>query len=77
MFCRGHFYPGTGNVSEVGRGYGEGFTVNVPWAMGDMGDADYLAAFTHVFLPIAYEYRPELIVVSAGYDAAKGDPMGG
>ena len=45
--------------------------------MGDMGDADYIAAFTHVFIPIAYEFCPDLIVVSAGYDAARGDPMGG
>ena len=40
-------------------------------------DADYLAAFQHVFLPIAYEFSPDLIIVAAGYDAADGDPMGG
>lgn len=61
----------------MGKGAGEGFTINVPWAMGSMGDSDYMAAFTHVFLPIGYEYRPDLIIVSAGYDAAKDDPMGG
>ena len=40
-------------------------------------DADYLAAFQHLFLPIAYEFSPDLIIVAAGYDAADGDPMGG
>ena len=42
-----------------------------------VADADYLAAFHHVFLPIAYEFAPDLIIIAAGYDAAAGDPMGG
>ncbi|KAK9818191.1 hypothetical protein WJX72_008532 [[Myrmecia] bisecta] len=73
----GHFYPGTGAVDEVGVGDGEGYTVNVPWAMGGMGNGDYIAAFNHVILPIAYEFRPDIIIVSAGFDAAAGDPIGG
>ena len=75
--CRGHFFPGTGGPNEVGKGPGEGFTVNVPWPAGNMGDADYMAAFYHVILPILSEYAPDLIIVSAGFDAAKGDPLGG
>lgn len=75
--CRGHFYPGTGAVKEVGRGAGEGFTVNVPWPMGGMGNGDYMAAFGHVIIPIAHEYSPDLIIVSAGFDASAGDPIGG
>lgn len=45
--------------------------------MGASGAGDYLAAFSHVILPIAYEFAPDLIVVSAGFDAAAGDPIGG
>ena len=77
MCCRGHFYPGTGDANEVGYGPGTGYTVNVAWPRAGMTDGDYLAAFMHIVLPIAYEYRPSLIIVSAGYDAALGDPIGG
>lgn len=42
-----------------------------------MADVEYLAAFTQVVLPIAYEYNPELVIVSAGFDACVGDPLGG
>lgn len=77
MWCRGHFYPGTGAVHEVGKGAGEGFTVNIPWPMGGMGNGDYMAAFSHVIIPIAHEYSPDLIIISAGFDASAGDPIGG
>ena len=73
---RGSFYPGTGDVTEVGRADGRGYTVNVPWDAADMGNGDYLAAFHHVIVPIAYEFNPNLIIVSAGFDAADGDPIG-
>ena len=76
-YCRGHFYPGTGGVDEVGEGAGEGYSVNVPWPMGGMGNGDYMAAFNHVIMPIAYEYQPDLIIISAGFDASIGDPIGG
>jgi histone deacetylase 6 len=69
------FYPGTGAIEEIGGGAGRGFTVNVPWP-GGMGDAEYLAAFDRVLLPIAREFRPEVVLVSAGFDAAEGDPLG-
>jgi histone deacetylase 6 len=52
--CSGSFYPGTGAVGEVGTGAGAGYTVNVPWPCGGMRNGDYLAAFNHVVLPIAY-----------------------
>lgn len=52
--CSGSFYPGTGAAHEVGEGAGEGYSVNVPWPCGGMRNADYLAAFNHVVLPIAY-----------------------
>ena len=68
------FYPGTGNATEIGEGEGEGFTVNVPLTAHG-GDAVYRAAFEEVLLPIAEAYAPELVLVSAGFDAAVRDPL--
>jgi acetoin utilization deacetylase AcuC-like enzyme len=79
LFCSTHqypFYPGTGSESETGTGPGEGFTVNVPLPAG-CGDGDYAASFADVLLPIADAYRPELILVSAGFDAHRDDPLAG
>jgi len=73
----GHFYPGTGSARERGKGRGLGATLNVPWPRGGMGDADYLAALAHVVLPCCYEFNPDVVVVSAGFDACAGDPIGG
>lgn len=70
------YYPGTGGVREIGRGAARGRTVNVAWPAG-MGDAEYLAAFDRVLLPIARAFDPELVLVSCGFDAAAGDPLGG
>lgn len=75
--CRGFFFPGTGGPHEVGKGPGEGYSVNVPWPRGGMGNGDYLCVFQHLVLPIAYEFAPDIIIVSAGFDAAEGDPLGG
>jgi acetoin utilization deacetylase AcuC-like enzyme len=69
------FYPGTGAIEEIGGGAGRGFTVNVPLPAG-CGDAEYFAAFDRVLLPIAREFAPDLVLVSAGYDAADGDLLG-
>lgn len=69
-------YPGTGRESETGAGPGEGFTVNLPLP-GGCGDAEYAAAFEEVLLPIADHYRPELVLVSAGFDAHRDDPLAG
>ena len=51
--------------------------VNIPWAVDGVGDADYIYAFQKVVMPIAYEFKPQLVIVSAGFDAAAGDPLGG
>ena len=75
-FGRG-FYPGTGNVNEVGRGKGAGFNVNVAWRQGMMGNADYVCAFDSVIMPIAREFAPELVIISAGFDAAPAAKSGG
>jgi histone deacetylase 6 len=69
------FYPGTGATHEFGKGAGRGRTVNVAWPAG-MGDAEYLAAFDRVLAPIARVFEPELVLVSCGFDAAAGDPLG-
>jgi len=69
-------YPGSGHWSEVGRGEGEGFTVNVPLSPGK-SDGDFLAVFERLLVPIALAYAPEFILVSAGFDIASGDPLGG
>ncbi|BGO97405.1 Histone deacetylase clr3 [Rhodotorula toruloides ATCC 204091] len=72
------FYPGGdyGALESVGSGKGRGFSVNIPFMNEGMGDADYLYAFQNIVMPIAYEYAPDLVIVSAGYDAAKGDELG-
>jgi histone deacetylase 6 len=70
------FYPGTGAIREVGEGDARGHMVNVAWPAG-MGDAEYLAAFDRVLLPIARAFEPELVLVSCGFDAAEGDLLGG
>ncbi len=70
------FYPGTGAAGEVGEGDGRGFTVNVPMR-GGMGDGEIVTAFQRVLVPVADEYEPELVLVSAGFDAHRLDPLGG
>jgi acetoin utilization deacetylase AcuC-like enzyme len=67
-------YPGTGLPQETGSGPGAGFTVNVPLP-GGQGDADYLAVFEQILLPVALAYRPELVLVSAGFDIHRDDPL--
>jgi len=73
----GTFYPGTGGAGEVGSGPGEGFCVNIPWGCGGIGDVDYLSAFQHLVLPISHQFQPDFTIISAGFDAARGDPLGG
>jgi acetoin utilization deacetylase AcuC-like enzyme len=72
----GFFYPGTGGAKEVGKGKGEGFNVNVPLSTG-AGDTDYGNIFEKFLKPIALEYQPQLILVSAGFDTHHDDPLGG
>jgi len=72
----GRFYPGTGKVNEIGKGKGVGFTVNVPFLCNGMHDGDYYRCFKHVFIPIAKEFNPDLVIISAGFDCADGDALG-
>jgi acetoin utilization deacetylase AcuC-like enzyme len=68
------FYPGTGALEEVGEGRGEGFTVNLPLPPRT-GDAEYARLYREIVLPIGRAFDPELLLVSAGYDAGRGDPL--
>jgi acetoin utilization deacetylase AcuC-like enzyme len=72
----GFFYPGTGAATEVGKGKGEGFNVNVPLSTG-VSDTEYGNIFETFLKPIALEYQPQLILVSAGFDIHHDDPLGG
>jgi len=67
-------YPGTGRATERGTGAGEGFTINVPMDAGD-GDEEYHEIFLNVLLPAADAFKPEFIIVSAGFDAHRDDPL--
>jgi acetoin utilization deacetylase AcuC-like enzyme len=68
------FYPGTGEVTERGEAEGAGYTINVPLTAGG-GDGIYRGVFERVILPALGEYRPELVIVSAGFDASARDPL--
>ncbi|KAF7315593.1 hypothetical protein MIND_00074700 [Mycena indigotica] len=75
---RGQFYPcgPFGSLQSVGEGPGRGYSVNIPWPTAGMGDADYLHAFQKIVMPIAMEFAPDLVIISAGFDAARGDQLG-
>ncbi|MDH4367874.1 MAG: histone deacetylase, partial [Dehalococcoidia bacterium] len=68
------FYPGTGWMDETGTGEGEGTTVNFPMA-GGWGDEEYLRAFNEVLVPAARRFQPQLVLVSAGFDAHWADHL--
>ena len=68
-------YPGTGPAEFTGTGAGEGYTINLPVPPGT-GPDDFLALVEHVVAPVAREFRPGLLAISAGYDAHRADPLG-
>ena len=79
LFVSSHqypFYPGTGAAGEIGSGAGQGFTVNLPVSAGAT-DADLELLYSRVTLPVLRQFSPELILVSAGFDAHHDDPLGG
>ena len=75
----GQFYPSStfGNYDQVGGPTARGTSVNIPWPCGGMDDGDYMHAFQHVVLPVANEFAPDFVFISAGFDAAHGDLLGG
>ena len=70
------FYPGTGGADEVGVGRGRGYTTNIPLQSGE-GDARYLHIVEQEIIPLIDQYRPNAILLSAGFDAHIRDPLGG
>jgi acetoin utilization deacetylase AcuC-like enzyme len=79
MFISSHqfpYYPGTGSSREVGTGEGEGYTLNLPFPAG-CGDNEYLTSYLDIVEPVARAFRPEFILVSAGFDGHHRDPLAG
>ncbi|KAG6004847.1 hypothetical protein E4U21_000685 [Claviceps maximensis] len=85
VYQNGQFYPGQppnpetpdGGIENCGAGVGIGKNINIGWHEQGMGDGEYMAAFQKIVMPIAKEFNPDLVVISAGFDAADGDELGG
>ena len=85
VYQNGMFYPGSpehddvpdGGLDNCGVGPGQGRNVNIGWHDQGMGDGEYMAAFQKIVMPIAQEFEPDLVIISAGFDAAAGDELGG
>ncbi|KAF9917763.1 Histone deacetylase hda1 [Lobosporangium transversale] len=78
-YDKGTFFPGdpvAAAYTTVGEGAGRGKNINIPWPCPGMGDSEYIYAFHKIIMPIVYEFVPDFVLVSAGFDAAKGDPIG-
>ncbi|KXN85388.1 Histone deacetylase clr3 [Leucoagaricus sp. SymC.cos] len=75
---QGSFYPTGpfGSMQSCGEEAGLGYSVNIPWPCAGMGDADYILAFQKIVMPIAMEFAPDVVMISAGFDAAAGDELG-
>ena len=69
------YYPGTGGADEIGVGAGKGFTVNLPIEAGGVDD-DYRLVFAEIVMPVLRQFNPDLLLVSAGFDAHERDPLG-
>lgn len=67
-------YPGSGRLKEIGREEGKGYTINFPMYPG-CSDADYQEVFSEILLPVAHKFKPELVLISAGFDAHLNDPL--
>jgi acetoin utilization deacetylase AcuC-like enzyme len=69
------FYPGSGALNETGEGAGRGYTLNIPLSAG-CGDGEYAALFERIVRPVSRAFRPDLVLVSAGMDIHRADPLG-
>ncbi|KAK4184869.1 histone deacetylase clr3 [Podospora australis] len=84
VYKDGEFYPGKpdnpmipdGGLEQCGSGPGLGKNINIGWHDQGMGDGEYMAAFQKIVMPIAHEFNPDLVIISAGFDAAAGDELG-
>ncbi|MGQ9653077.1 MAG: histone deacetylase family protein, partial [Thermodesulfobacteriota bacterium] len=70
------YYPGSGAFQEIGRGEGEGYTLNVPLSVGH-GDPEFVGIYRRIIAEVGRVFRPELLIISAGFDIYQGDPLGG
>lgn len=79
VYQDGTFYPSKkyGDHLHVGIGDGVGKNINIPWPSQGMKDGDYIFAFQRIVMPCAMEFDPDLVIISAGFDAAEGDLLGG
>ena len=85
VYQNGNFYPGRpddesipdGGLENCGIGVGIGRNVNIGWPDQGVGDGEYMAAFQRIVMPIAREFDPDFVIISAGFDAAAGDELGG
>lgn len=68
-------YPGSGSLDEIGRGEAKGYTINIPLAAGS-GNPHFVKVYRQILQPVVHVFRPELILVSAGFDTCDGDPLG-
>lgn len=79
-YDNGNFYPGkSGSPSKMGNGKGIGKNINIAWSThypNEIGDKEYIYAFNKIIVPVLKQYQPQLILVSAGFDCALGDPLG-
>lgn len=74
----GTFYPSSkeGGMENVGGSFAHGYNINVPWPSSGYGDGDYMYAFRRLLLPIAQEFKPDMVFIASGFDAAICDPIG-
>jgi histone deacetylase 6 len=72
----GKFYPGSGESKNIGKNKGEGFNINVPLEGDGYGDEEYLLILENIVIPVLKEFSPDLVLISAGFDAVKGDLLG-
>ncbi len=73
------FYPRgkAGSVKNIGQGKGRGYNINAPFDIKGMGNHEYIYVCEKLLFPIIEEFQPDLIIISAGFDSALGDPLGG
>lgn len=77
-FNNGKFYPGpAGSAKKTGDGKGRGYNISIPFDVNGMGNDEYIYVCENLAFPIIEEFKPELILISAGFDSAEGDPLGG
>lgn len=75
FFRYGNVYPGIGSETDIGEGDGKGYTINVPLEGGKYGNADYIVIWEKLLLPIADKFKPDIILISAGFDSAEYLPL--